>query len=162
LRNRCTLPAQSDRRGNTHGYCKENIMIRGIAFILLASSAFALHAQPMPNGGPGGPGAHGPPPHAMLIDELAASPDLSIAQQQEIRKILSERRDAHDLLAIKQRNEHERIDETANEKLRKLLGDDGYRHFAQAQLAHGPHHPAPPQPGAAPSTGDARPSPKGD
>jgi hypothetical protein len=122
--------------------------------VLLAAGA---SAQPMP---PGPPGPQGVPP----AEALATVPDLSASQQAEVRKVLIQRRDAQeatharlraefDALRMKERNEHERIDEQSSEQLRKLLGDDGYRKFAGWDLAHrgpphggpGPHPPMHPQ-----------------
>jgi len=78
---------------------------------------------------------------------LATVPDLSAAQQAELRKILLQRRDADeatqqkfraqfDALRLQERNEHERIEAQSSEQLRKLLGDEGYRHFAEWRLSH--------------------------
>jgi len=92
-------------------------------------------------------------------EELATVPGASAAQQAEIRKILLQRRDAQenlresmraqfDALHTKERSEHERIDDQASAQLRKLLGDDGYRAYAEWTLAHrGPPHGMGPHPG---------------
>jgi hypothetical protein len=97
-----------------------------------------------------------PPPMVPPAEELATVPGLSAAQQADVRKILIQRRDAHeaardktrtemDALRTKERNEHERIDGQFSEQLRKLLGDEGYRNFAEWSLAHrGPHQPTMP------------------
>ncbi|MDR3390015.1 MAG: hypothetical protein P4L92_23505 [Rudaea sp.] len=103
---------------------------------LLAASASAQPMQP-----PHGPA--GVPP----AEELATAPDLTATQQADVRKILIQRRDAQeaaqararaefDALRTKERNEHERIDGQASDQLRKLLGDEGYRKFAEWDLAH--------------------------
>ena len=126
------------------------------AALLAALFATAVGAQSMPPPPPGPPGV---PP----AEELATVPDLTAAQQADVRKILIQRRDAQeaahtrlraefDALRVKERNEHERIDEQTSEQLRHLLGDDGYRKFADWDLAHrgpagpghGPHPPMPP------------------
>ena len=96
-----------------------------------------------------------PPPRDGVVPALmlAAVPELSAAQQSEVRRILTQRRDAAEAvrektrgemqaLHAKERAEHERIDTQATEQLRKLLGDDGLRRFAQWQFAH--HGPAGP------------------
>lgn len=88
--------------------------------ILLATLTLAFgvaHAQPgrLP----------GPPPG----ESLALVPGFDAAQVKEIRRIEAERRDAHDQLAIRQRGEHARIDDEAEQKLRQRLGDEGYRNY---------------------------------
>jgi hypothetical protein len=136
------------------------------AFIYFGSA----QAQPAP---PGSPPPPGPPPPEVL----ATVPDLTPAQQTEVRKILVERRDAQeaaqakarvefDALRVKERGERERIDEQSADRLRKLLGDDGYRKFAEWELSHrGPQGPGagpgggphPPMRGDHPGKGDAPP-----
>lgn len=88
-----------------------------IVLIALAASGLAL-AQP--GSGPG-----------MPYELLATAPGITKAQQQEIRRIENERRDAHDTLRIKQRGEHERIDEQSEERLRKALTDEGYQRYIE-------------------------------
>jgi hypothetical protein len=88
-------------------------------------------------------------------------PDLDASKQVEVRKLLIQRRDAHDALRAKEdaerdatrtryRAEHERIDDDSSARLRKLLGDDGYRalagwlvgpHGGMGPGAPGPDHP---------------------
>lgn len=132
-----------------------------------------------------------PPPHMGMVppaEVLATVPDLSAVQQAELRKILLQRRDADeatqqkfraqfDALHVQERNEHERIEAQSSEQVRKLLGDEGYRHFAEWRLSHrgppgggmpgrgrdhaaqdhaGPHGDAPPPPPGGP--GHAAPS----
>jgi hypothetical protein len=112
-------------------------MTRTLLFaVLLAASA--AKAQPVPHGPPGPPpGAPGAP----SPEALASVPDLDAAKQVEVRKLLIQRRDAHDALRAKEdaereamktryRAEHERIDDDSSARLRKLLGDDGYRALA--------------------------------
>lgn len=113
-----------------------------MAALILCSASLAAYAQ-APMGGP-------PPPRGLPSAEaLATVPNLTAAQQIEVRKILVERRDAHeaaaaksraerDALGRKDRAEHERIDDQSTDRLRKLLGDDGFRQFAEWQLAHRP------------------------
>lgn len=105
--------------------------------------AGVVQAQPAPPNAPGGPPP--PPPGGPISPEaLATVPDLTAAQQVEVRRILIQRRDAHDAVRAKERSErdtqmarvraeHERIDDASSEQLRKLLGDDGYRTLAQWQ-----------------------------
>jgi hypothetical protein len=157
-----------------HEHETEVHMIRNTLLTLLLGAG-AAQAQPMPPpGGPhGGPSPHGAP----SPEALATVPGLDAAQQVEVRRILLERRDAHDGLRAKEdaermalqtryRAEHEKIDDDASARLRKLLGDEGYRNLA-AWLApdrHGPgtmHPPGPPTdesraPGA-PRVGDNAP-----
>jgi len=113
-----------------------------LAAACLAAGPFAAAAPPMP------PGPHGPPlPSA---EELATIPTLSTQQQIELRKILLERRDAleaardktRDAMEAQHKRERadvERIEEQSSERLRKLLGDDGFRRYAEWRFAlHGP------------------------
>lgn len=106
--------------------------------MLLISSLFftaSADAQPMPPGR-GGPGAHVP-----SAEMLAVVPDLTVAQQQEIRRIAIEQRDAMDALRQKTRTEHDAIDDRADARLRKLLGDDGFRKFAEWKFSRGHGRP---------------------
>jgi len=141
-------------------------MLRKILFtaLLAAGTAQAQHAPPGVAGAPP-PGPQGP----LSPEALATVPDLNAAQQIEVRKILLQRRDAHDTLRAKElaereaararsRTEHERIDDESSARLRKLLGDDGYRNLAQWLLPRGreagpgrPHAPGGPRgPGSLP------------
>ncbi|HEX5122875.1 MAG TPA: hypothetical protein VFV97_06480 [Rhodanobacteraceae bacterium] len=143
-------------------------MIRPLLITLLLAAG-AAEAQQMP------PGPPGPPPHpqggAPSPEALASIPDLDAAKQIEVRKILIQRRDAHDALRAKEdaereaartryRAEHERIDDESSARLRKLLGDDGYRTLSAWLVSPrggmrpggpGPDRPrgGPPRPGAA-------------
>ena len=127
-------------------------MIRTTLLTLLLVAG-AAQAQRMP------PGPHGPPPGAPSPEALATVPGLDAAQQVEVRRILLQRRDAHDALRSKEdaermalqtryRGEHEKIDDDASARLRKLLGDDGYCNFAMwlAPDRHGPGSMRPPGP----------------
>jgi hypothetical protein len=116
---------------------------------------------------------HGPPPIPSM-EELATLPALSAEQQAQLHRILVERRDAHEVLAKrsrdlldaqrdKDRNEHERIDEQGSERVRKLLGEEGFRRYAEWQLAHrGPGRGEPPasidRPQGAPLPGERPPA----
>jgi len=126
-----------------------------ILLITALLAAGAAQAQPAPRNGL-------PPPAGGLMspEALATVPDLSPAQQIEVRKILIQRRDAHDAVRAKERSERdaqmarvraedERIDDASSAQLRKLLGDDGYRALAQwLSQAHprGPGRAAMPSP----------------
>ena len=122
-----------------------------MATLILSAIGAVAGAQSLP------PALHAPPPMAgpLSPEALATIPDLTSTQQTELRKILIERRDAHEAVAAKSRaerevqakkdrTEHERIDDESAVRLRKLLGDDGYSRFAEWQLAHrGPGGPGP-------------------
>jgi len=128
--------------------------IRLLPLAFVAVSAFAV-ARPL-----GPPDADRvPSPEA-----LATLPGLSAAQQAEVRRLLLERRDqiegvmdkAHAEMQAQHkrlRAERERIDEQTAEKLRKALGEDGYRAYAEWRRAqHGVRGPAAggPHPGRGP------------
>lgn len=96
------------------------------------------------------------PPDAGRVpspEALATLPGLSTAQQTELRRILLERRDQLEAVMDKARTEmqaqhkrlrteRERIDEQTAEKLRKALGEDGYRAYAEWRRAtHGQRGP---------------------
>jgi hypothetical protein len=121
--------------------------------VLLAAGA--AEAQPAPHAPPGPPPG---PPGTPSPEALASVPDLDAAKQVEVRKLLIQRRDAHDALRAKEdadreamqaryRAEHERIDDDSSARLRKLLGDDGYRALAEWLVRPrgmtGPDGPAP-------------------
>ena len=142
-------------------------------FLTLLLAAGAAHAQGVPHGPAQPPGPEG----RLSPEALATAPDLNAQQQIEVRKILLQRRDAHDALRAKERaereaamtrsrSEHERIDDESSARLRKLLGDDGYRNLAQWLLPPGreggpgrprgpgmPGVPHPPLPAAPPTLG---------
>lgn len=98
----------------------------------------------------------GPPVPSPLV--LAAIPGLSSDQQVGVRKILQQHRDAIETLASKEhaemeamrqraRAERERADDSTDASLRKLLGDEGYRKFAEWHVSQrGPHGPGPGMP----------------
>ena len=117
-------------------------MHRLLALIVFASVSAAAWAQ------------QAPPPSPL---ELATIPGVSTAQQLELRKIFVQSRDAmeslhsrqhaeFDALRVKYRGEQERLVETTDANVRKLLGEEGYKHFAEWQLAQhrGPPHAGPP------------------
>jgi hypothetical protein len=127
-----------------------------ILLFAIVCATGAASAQVPPPGPPGG----GVPP----AEALATIPNLTAAQQTEVRRILVQRRDAEeaaqakarsefDALRVKQRTEHERIEDQTSEQLRKALGDDGFRAYAEWSLAHrgppggGPRGPMPPHGG---------------
>jgi len=133
---------------------------------LVLACASAAMAEP--------PGLAGPPPGGGVppAEALATIPNLTPAQQLEVRKILTQRRDAQEALQtrtrtefeslrVKERNEHERIDDQASDQLRKTLGEEGFRNFAEWSMAHrGPagDGPRPPMHGGRPGS----PGPAGD
>lgn len=132
-------------------------MIRTLLITVLLAAGTA-EAQGLPPGLPGPP----PPQGAPSPEALATVPDLDAAKQIEARRILIQRRDAHDTLRAKEdaereaararyRAEHERIDDESSAKLRKLLGEDAYRALAAWLVAPrgiGPEQPRGPHPGA--------------
>ncbi|MEO7430937.1 MAG: hypothetical protein ABIR62_02710 [Dokdonella sp.] len=115
-----------------------------LALLLSLACAAVANAAPGPGGPRGGP--PGPPP-APSAEELATIPSLTSEQQVQLHTLLLERRDAHAAVAKrtrdlmdaqrdKDRTEHERIDEQNSGRVRKLLGDEGFRQYAQWQLDH--------------------------
>ena len=90
-------------------------------FVLATLTLVAAAAQAQP----------GPPPGGPPRDALALAPGFDAATVKDVRRIDNERRDAHDQLAIRQRGEHARIDEEADDKLRKRLGDENYRKYLE-------------------------------
>ena len=131
--------------------------------VLLAAGV--AEAQPAPHGPPAPPPPG--PPGAPSPEALAGIPDLDASKQVEVRKLLIQRRDAHDALRAKEdaerdaakaryRTEHERIDDESSSRLRTLLGDDAYRTLAAWLVGpHGGMGPGAPGPDRA--RGDRRP-----
>ena len=139
-----------------------------LAALLTTMLAASAGAQPMPP-------EPVPPPRGRAdvppAEALAAIPGVDATQQSELRKILRERRDALEALRDKShaafeaqrrhdRDEAERIDDQSGERIRKLLGDEGYRRYAQWLLPHarrgddardGDRRPPPSVDGAAPA-----------
>lgn len=114
------------------------------ASLLAAAPAFAQ------------PGRAAPPPPEVL----ATVPDLSFAQQTALRRILIEQEDAERAQRDKLRGELERIRTRSAERIHELLGEDGYRRYAQWRAdagrrpsppGAGPRPPRPPQPPGPPS-----------
>jgi len=70
-------------------------------------------------------------------EALATLPDTTAAQQSDIHRIENERRTAFADLFEKQRAERDRIDEQTAQKLRKALGEEGYRKYAEWKMSHG-------------------------
>lgn len=103
-------------------------------------SAFDAGAHP--------PGPMGPPPgsHVPSAEMLAAS-DLTPAQQADVRRILTQQRDALDAAESKlhtqmealhkqMRDDHERIETQTSDQLRKALGEDAFKRYAEWSLRH--------------------------
>jgi len=132
-----------------------------LASLLTAMLAATASAQGRPPG---------PPPEVPPAEALATIPGLSAGQQVELRKILLERRDALESARDKaraaletqrqrDRGEIERIEEQSSERVRKLLGEESYRRYAEwrARMAPPGIGPAPRVHGPAPARGDERP-----
>jgi hypothetical protein len=144
------------------GFSGKGHDMKTLAALILWTASLAASAQ-APMGGP--PRPPGPP----SSEALATVPNLTATQQSELRKILIEQRDAHEAVeaksraeyeaaAKKDRGEHERIEEQTADRLRKLLGDDAFRQFAQWQLEHHPGGSGPaPGPRDAPRRGEHAP-----
>jgi Spy/CpxP family protein refolding chaperone len=129
---------------------KENMMKRLILAAALCASLAAFDAGAHPPGPPPG----GPLPSA----ELLATSDLTPAQQADVRRILTQKRDALDSAESKlraqmetlhkqMRDEHERVEAQTSDQLRKALGEDAFKRYAEWSLRHergpmdGPHGP---------------------
>ncbi len=108
-----------------------------ILFCSLALVIGTAHAQP------------GRPPRLPPDESLVLVPGIDAAHAREIRRIEAGRRDAHDQLAIRQRGEHARIDDEADDTLRKQLGDERYRDYIRWKSTS----MRPPRPGRAPGDG---------
>lgn len=68
------------------------------------------------------------------LERLATLPNTTAAQQEQILAIEEARRTAYHALFEKMHDERARIDREQAAKLRKLLGEDGYRKYAQWKL----------------------------
>ncbi len=88
------------------------------------------------------PGPHGSPPGVPSAEALALIDNLDTKQQTEIRKILTERRNAEEALrsrmhgerealARRERTEREQLDANTSQRLREALGEEGFRHYAR-------------------------------
>lgn len=103
---------------------------------------------------PPGPPMGGHVPSA----EMLATSDLTPAQQADVRRILTQKRDALDAAESKlrtqmealhkqMRDEHERVETQTSDQLRKALGEDAFKRYAEWSLHHehgpmdGPHGP---------------------
>jgi hypothetical protein len=136
----CVVDADTSCIRN-HRFYEEIAMQKILLSMLLLGMAAAASAQ------------WGPPVPSPLV--LAAIPGLSSEQQAGVRKILLQHRDAVEALASKEhaemealhqrsRGERERADDSTDASLRKLLGDEGYRKFAEWHLSQrGPQGPGP-------------------
>lgn len=101
----------------------KNVISHTFVFALLAGASVASQAR--------GSGSY---------EALATVPDTSAAQQADIHRIENERRSAFADLFEKQRAERDRIDEQTAQKLRKALGEEGYRKYAEWKMSHaGPY-----------------------
>ena len=105
------------------------------------------------------PGPMGPPPGGRVpSEEMLATSDHTPAQQADVRRILTQKRDALDAAESKlrtqmealhkqMRDEHERIETQTSDQLRKALGEDAFKRYAEWSLRHehgpmdGPHGP---------------------
>jgi Asp-tRNA(Asn)/Glu-tRNA(Gln) amidotransferase A subunit family amidase len=119
--------------------------------LILAAALFAALA-----GFDAGAQSMGPPPghpHGAPVPsaEMLATSDLTPAQQADVRRILMQKRDALDAAQTKvhtqmealhkqMRDDHERIETQTSDQLRKALGDDAYKRYAEWSLrnGHGP------------------------
>jgi hypothetical protein len=116
----------------------KNLILATALFTALAAADVA--AQPM---GPPGP----PPGERAPSAELLATSDLTPAQQTDVRRILMQKRDALDAAESKlraqaealhkqMRDERERIEAQTSDQLRKALGEDAYKRYAEWSLRH--------------------------
>ncbi|WP_329742313.1 hypothetical protein [Dyella sp. A6] len=115
--------------------------------LLFAGSLAAAQSAPPPGPGPMPRGPMGPgsvPSPA----QLATLPGLSTAQQQQLRQLLIQRRDAHEALRQREQAASDKIDTDSAKSIRSLLGEKAYVRYAKWSLGHGPHdhggHAAPP------------------
>ena len=110
------------------------------AALCAALACFDAGAQPP---GPMCPHSGGHVPSA----EMLATSNLTPAQQAEVRRILTQKRDALDAAESKlrtqmealhkqMRDEHERIDAQTSDQLRKALGEDAFKRYAEWSLHH--------------------------
>lgn len=117
--------------------------VAALMLLLAAAPALAQPARPAP-----------------APEALATIPELSFAQQTALRRLLVERQEAEQHQQDKHRSELERIRENSAARIHDLLGDEGYRRYAQWRGAAdrpppapgaGPRSPLPPRPQAAPA-----------
>jgi hypothetical protein len=111
--------------------------------LILAAALFATLAGFDAGAHPPGPMPGGHVPSA----EMLAASDLTPAQQADVRRILTQKRDALDTAESKlhtqmealhkqMRDEHEHIETQTSEQLRKSLGEDAYKRYAEWSLRH--------------------------
>ena len=123
---------------------------------LLFACSFAAAAQSFPPA-PLGPGPMGPD-GVPSVAALALAPGLSVQQQQQLRQLLIQRRDAHEALRQRERAEHDKIDAHSDNRIRALLGEQEYVRYVKWTMGPGPYGPG--GHGAPPSrddTGDVLP-----
>lgn len=117
--------------------------------LFLACSLAAAQSAPPPGPGPMGPDPTGHVPmgpgHVPSPAELATLPGLSTAQQQQLRQLLIQRRDAHEALRQREQAARDKIDTDSASRIRSLLGEKEYVRYAEWSLRRGPHgHAGPP------------------
>ena len=116
-------------------------MKRLILAVALCATLAGFDAGAHPPGPMGPPGGHVP------SAEMLATSDLTPAQQADVRRILTQKRDALDAAESKlhtqmealhkqMREEHERVDAQTSEQLRKALGEDAFKRYAEWSLRH--------------------------
>jgi len=114
--------------------------------LILATALFAVLSAVDVGAQPMGPPGHAPGERVPSAEVLATS-DLTPAQQADVRRILLQKRDTLDAAESKlhaqaealhkqMRDEHERIETQTSEQLRKALGEDAYKRYAEWSLHH--------------------------
>lgn len=82
------------------------------------------------------------------VAALSMAPGLSVKQQQDLRQLLIQRRDAHEALRQRERAEHDKIDADSDNRIRALLGEQEYVRYVKWTMGPGPRgpggHDAPP------------------
>jgi Spy/CpxP family protein refolding chaperone len=125
------------------GDVMKKLILAAAVVAIAATAAFDVGAHPM--GPPPGMPHGAPVPSA----EMLATSDLTPAQQADVRRILTQKRDALEAAETKlhaqmealhkqMRDEHERVETQTSDQLRKALGDDAYKRYAEWSLHHGP------------------------
>lgn len=119
------------------------IFKRHLPLLLLLACPMAA-AQSVPPPGLPGPGMV--PSPAML----ATLPGLSVSQQQQLRQLLLQRRDAREALFQREQAALEQIDTDSANRIRSLLGEQAYVRYAQWSMGGpagpGGQNPPPPPP----------------
>jgi hypothetical protein len=103
---------------------------------LLFACSFAAAAQSFPPA-PMGPGPMGPG-GVPSVAVLAMAPGLSVQQQQQLRQLLIQRRDAHEALRQRERAENDKIDADSDNRIRSLLGEQAYVRYVKWTMGPGP------------------------